>query len=217
MAKAALLFVGTDDGLVLLSDPGASGRWLRVGHELRGTPIHAVWPLYNEPQIVLAGGPHGLWRSGDGGATWQQLGDQAVTAFVGERSTPLAIELATEQTRWQHSSDGGASWQVGDGTSISVPDQLRAELGGQQPVLLAARGAQIERSEDHGATWQATTTDEPFGGEVTIISPSRYHIDTALAGSRSGQLVISTDRGRSWQIVKRDLPVPRAIVATRLA
>ena len=215
MAKAALLFVGTDDGLVLFSDPGASGRWLRVGHELHGTRIDAVWPLYDDPQIVLAGGPAGLWRSDDGGASWQQQRPLAVSGFVGERATPQTIVAVTTQGDWHVSNDGGVSWQAGQAQPLAEPG--RATLAGQHPVLLAAHGANIERSDDDGATWQATTSEPPLEDSITALSPSRFHIDTAYAGTSSGQLASSSDRGRTWQVLKQGLPGVRAIVATRLA
>ena len=219
MAKAALLFVGTVDGLITFSDPGASGRWLRVGHELKGSLISAVWPLFDEPQIILAGGPNGLWRSDDGGATWAEIAPFAVAAFAGERATPRTIALATEQNAWQHSNDGGVSWKV-DSSDLpvpAVPNPQQLLLGGQQPVLLAVRGERIERSNDNGANWEATVTDVPLVGEISVIGAARYHIDTAFFGTSSGQLAASSDRGRTWQVIKHDLPAVRAIVATRLA
>ena len=66
------------------------------------------------PQRVYAAGPAGLFRSNDGGLTWEK----ASTGLTGE---PLAVTLdpATPQTVfvvliddsvWQ-STDGGATWQ----------------------------------------------------------------------------------------------------------
>ncbi|MCE7981812.1 MAG: hypothetical protein DYG89_11505 [Caldilinea sp. CFX5] len=66
------------------------------------------------PQRVYAAGPAGLFRSNDGGLTWE-------TAGAGLSGEPLAVTLdpATPQTVfvvltddsvWQ-SLDGGATWQ----------------------------------------------------------------------------------------------------------
>ncbi|HMP41049.1 MAG TPA: hypothetical protein PKA05_11760 [Roseiflexaceae bacterium] len=54
MAKAGLLFIGTDDGIILLSNPGTAGRWLRVGHELRGRAVHGIWVRHDDPRLVVA-------------------------------------------------------------------------------------------------------------------------------------------------------------------
>lgn len=215
MAKAGLLFVGTDDGLVMFSDPGASGRWLRIGHELRGNRISAVWPLFDDPQVALAGGPSGFWRSVDGGASWQQIGDEAVTGFAGVKATPQVVEAHTEGAGTLHSDNGGLMWRTGDSASSS-PARVQIELAGKTPVQLQANAGAIQRREGEGG-WADTSSQEPWNGEISALSAARYHIDTAFAGTSSGQLFTSTDRGRTWQIVKQGLPAIRSIVATRLA
>lgn len=216
MAKAGLLFVGTDDGLVLFSDPGATGRWLRVGQELRGEMVTAVWPQFDDPQTVLAGGAGGLWRSGDGGASWTTISAEPIRRFEGEKGTPQIIDALTD-AGWQRSTDGGATWQPSThSTNTRLDEMHQITLAGQKPVALRIDTATITRSDDAGATWQATTSDQPWSGVITVIVAARYHIDVAFAGSTTGQLGISSDRGRSWQIVKHNLPPIRAIAATRL-
>src|SRR6266496_78700 len=72
MAKAGLLFVGTDDGAVLFSNPNDIGRWLRIGQPFRGQAVRALWPLSNNPLLVFAAVQRlGLQRSDDGGQSWQ--------------------------------------------------------------------------------------------------------------------------------------------------
>lgn len=216
MAKAGLLFVGTDDGLVMFSDPGASGRWLRIGHELRGNQIMAVWPLFDDPQVVLAGGPNGLWRSGDGGASWHQIGDEMITAFAGAKGTPQIVEAYTADNDLLRTDDYGMTWKDAGRANAAIGSPLQIELAGKTPVQLRAQAGAIQRSED-GTTWADTSAEEAWSGDVSVINPARYHIDTAFAGTLHGQLLMSSDRGRTWQIVKRDLPAIRSIVATRLA
>ncbi|MEN9935534.1 MAG: hypothetical protein RLZZ387_2113 [Chloroflexota bacterium] len=180
MAKAGLLFVGTDDGVVLFSNPGAVGRWLRVGHELRGKAVGAVWARPDNPLLVLAAcGPDGLWRSADGGQSWAQT--------LETPSIPRS----------------------GIGDTFAV-------LGGNEPTLLAASSG-LYRSPDNGATWQPAAVEPPLGGDVSVIVPASYHIDTAFAGTEAGQVYITTDRGRSWLLLKDGLPPVRAIGAARLA
>lgn len=217
MAKAGLLFVGTDDGLVLFSDPGAAGRWLRIGHELRGGQVRAVWPLTDTPLLVLAGGPAGLWRSADGGASWRQALDLDVVDLAGDKATPQTIDLAVASGQRYRSDDGGLTWVAQDRRPVSVPSPVSAALPGREPALLAVlpQGG-IGRSVDGGATFAPTQVDVPWTGEITIIAPAPYHIDTAFAGSANGQLTISADRGRTWRTIKRDLPPIRAIAAARL-
>jgi photosystem II stability/assembly factor-like uncharacterized protein len=112
MAKAGLLFVGTDDGLVLFSNPGTVGRWLRVGHELRGQVVTGVRPVADQPLLVLAaleGG--GIWRSQDGGGSWEavlEVEPLVLASFLGH---PLRFLLSTYDGSLYASHDGGAIWE----------------------------------------------------------------------------------------------------------
>jgi photosystem II stability/assembly factor-like uncharacterized protein len=216
MAKAGLLFVGTDDGLVMFSDPGASGRWLRVGHELRGNHMRAVWPLFDNPVVILAGADTGLWRSENGGASWSNVLSLDILKIHGEKDTPLTVYLYTSSGHTFRSDSGGDAWHETD-TALVAGAAQSTILGGRDPVILVSSDRGIERSEDNGATWMTTSADQPWNGAITVISPARYHIDTAFAGTTSGQLATSTDRGRTWRVLRQDLPSIRDIVATRLA
>lgn len=216
MAKAGLLFVGTDDGLVLFSDPGASGRWLRVGQELRGEQILAVWPLYDNLQTVVAGGPNGLWQSTDGGASWQKQTDTPVSSFTGSKDQPDIVTLHAIDRSVQRSEDGGATWHAAPDEAADITN-THVTLAGRNPVMLAIQNNSVVRSEDNGATRQQTTVDQPWDGEITVVVPARYHIDTAFAGTTAGQLAVSSDRGRTWHVIKSGLPAIRSIVAARLA
>jgi photosystem II stability/assembly factor-like uncharacterized protein len=305
MAKAGLLFVGTDDGIVLFSDPGGVGRWLRIGQELRGHAVRAIWPASDTPLVVLAATEGmGLLRSEDGGQSWRQVLDVGVcTIDGGDRHDPHRMYLSTSDSTIYRSEDAGASWTqcarggwqavsdarliaahadaltlylgLSDGTVWRSPDggarwarygttlpakvmsltespiapgylnavaggslyhcagaeaqwqRIEASpqasgplavLAGQQPVLLLAReDGRIGRSDDAGATWTASAPDGAWEGGATAITPVRYHIDTAFAGSGNGQLAHTTDRGRTWQILKQGLAPLRSIAAARLA
>ena len=89
MAKAGLLFVGTDDGAVLFSNPNNIGRWLRIGQPFRGQAVRALWPLPDNPLVVFAAVQGlGLQRSDDGGQSWQAALDLDIAGVVGHHSAP---------------------------------------------------------------------------------------------------------------------------------
>jgi photosystem II stability/assembly factor-like uncharacterized protein len=217
MAKAALLFVGTDDGLVLFSDPGGLGRWLRIGRAFDGVPVQAVWAQPDNPQVALAAAGRQLQRSDDGGRSWQAVRDDLdVRSLHGDRSIPEDVTLLTSSGARLMSQDAGQTWAASESGS-AAHDPTRATLPGRDPVLLRAAAGGIERSADDGAAWEPTTSDAPWNGAITVVQPSGYHIDTAFAGSDGGQIAISTDRGRTWHMIKQDLPPVRSIAAARLA
>lgn len=113
MAKAGLLFVGTDEGIVLFSDPGGTGRWFRVGQELRGQAIRAIWPAVDTPLVVLAAGDGiGLQRSDDGGQSWRRALDVEVRSIAGHPRAAQALYLAAAGGDVHRSDDGGASWAL---------------------------------------------------------------------------------------------------------
>ncbi len=216
MAKAALLFVGTDNGLVMFSDPGGIGRWLRIGRALDGAPVQAVWAQPDNPQVVLAAAGQQIQRSEDGGRTWQLVRDDLdVQSLHGDRSTPHDVTLLAADGARFVSQDAGQTWMASESDS-DAPDPTKTILPGREPVLLRVAANGIERSADGGASWEQTSSDAPWNGSVTIIQPSGYHIDTAFAGSDGGQIAISTDRGRTWQMIKQDLSLVRSIAAARL-
>ena len=302
MAKAGLLFVGTDDGALLFSNPNNIGRWLRIGQPFRGQVVGAIWPLPDNPLVVFAAVQGlGLQRSDDGGQGWQAALDLDIAGVLGHHSAPSVLyawtaggELYASDDAGEHwerrgaggrtagggvrlvvaaddarqlylaladgiwaSSDAGASWarfgaQLPDAVQAlaahptrpgqlyaiaastlysydglagswqpdpSAPsvDQPLAILAGQQPVVLAKAGDGIARGDETSTSWTTAVLDGGWNGEITVITPVGYHIDTAFAGSADGRLATSTDRGRTWQLLKQDLPPIRSVAAARLA
>jgi len=302
MAKAGLLFVGTDDGAVLFSNPNNIGRWLRIGQPFRGHAVYALWPQPDNPLVVFAAVQgQGLHSSDDGGQNWQPELDLDIVGVLGHHSAPDTLyawaaggELYASDDAGQHwerrvsegrlaiglvslvvaandarqlylaqadgvwaSSDAGITWihfgaQVPDGIQAlaahptrpgrlyaiaasalyscddatgywqrdpSAPpvDEPLAILAGQQPVLLAKAGDGMARGDEVSVSWTTVALDAGWNGEISVITPAGYHIDTAFAGSAGGRLATSADRGRTWQLLKQDLPPIRSVAAARLA
>lgn len=161
MAKAGLLFVGTDDGLVLFSNPGAVGRWLRVGHELRGAAVPAVWVRQDNPLLVVAlCAPGGVRISRDGGQTWDTpdsapaaaaSGGGALVALGGKEPTLLLAGAGL----WR-SADDGATWDAGDTESpIEGGVTALASAGYHIDTAFAGSGGgQLFQTTDRGRSWQ---------------------------------------------------------------
>ena len=97
MAKAGLLFVGTDDGALLFSNPNNIGRWLRIGQPFRGQVVRAIWPLPDNPLVVFAAVQgQGLQRSDDGGQSWHPATGRSSWSYFW---TPTAVGSFTIQVR----------------------------------------------------------------------------------------------------------------------
>jgi hypothetical protein len=156
MAKAGLLFVGTDDGVVLFSDPGGVGRWLRIGQELRGQVVRAIWPAVDTPLIVLAavdGG--GLQRSTDGGQSWRQVLDADVRGIAGHARDPRALYLGTAGGDVYRSADGGAAWNLcqREPRPAGVVKRVVVAPDEAQRLFLGVDAGGVWASGDGGANW----------------------------------------------------------------
>jgi photosystem II stability/assembly factor-like uncharacterized protein len=152
MAKAGLVYIGTYDGMVTLSDPGGSGRWRQIDHGLQG---HAVSVLPLDALRLLAATPElGIQISTDGGMGWQPVSEARAVALAGSIETLLYAAL--ENGDLLHSSDGGQSWQP-----LSLPPAASVAAGQAVDLLLVqpgrvllARGTQLWASSKAGAAWQ---------------------------------------------------------------
>jgi photosystem II stability/assembly factor-like uncharacterized protein len=156
MAKAGLLFVGTDDGIVLFSDPGGVGRWLRIGQELRGGVVRAVWPAADTPLVVLAAVEGaGVQRSHDGGQTWRQTLDADVRSLTGHARDPQALYLGTASGDIYRSDDGGASWELSppDGRPVVCVTRLVVAAEDSRRLYAGLDTGGVWNSVDGGATW----------------------------------------------------------------
>jgi uncharacterized protein (TIGR03437 family) len=130
-------------------DPNASGHIVAISNE-----------------IVLFGGLSGtftppyLYRSNDGGNTWQQL--QA----VGQPTAPIIADGSTNPTTFYdslalRSLDGGATWSGFPslpGGNSTAP--IAVDPSG---TLYATVSGTIYVSRDHGGTWAPTGTTGPTG------------------------------------------------------
>jgi photosystem II stability/assembly factor-like uncharacterized protein len=161
----------------------------------------------------------GLWRSGDGGQSWERfaaaLGPEAgypVPDLAFDPADPAHI-YAAEYDRVAESRDGGVTWRqvlVGRGRSLAL-------LG--RRTLLAAEGG-VDRSDDGGATWTTTLPREEAGvlrhaGEL-VPDPARPEI-VYLIGWDEGNFNLpqgvenrvyrSLDGGLTWRLFLRQVSV----------
>jgi photosystem II stability/assembly factor-like uncharacterized protein len=178
MAKAGLLFVGTDDGIVLFSDPGGVGRWLRIGQELRRQTVRAVWPAADTPLIVLAAVESaGLQRSQDGGQSWQQALDADVRSLAGHPRDPQALYLGTASGDIYRSPDSGATWELCPQGARPVADVARVAVATDETHrLYAGLDAGGVWASDDGASWALYGTNLPPGtvGDLAIAPDALY-------------------------------------------
>lgn len=176
------------------------------------------------------GGERGLYRTQDGGKTWQR------TLFVSENTGAVDVALdpedsnvvfaATWQVRYRpwlsyftpdigpesalyRSTDGGTTWQKVAGAGwpsgplgrIGVAVAHRAQGSRVWAVIDAPAGGGLYRSDDAGKTWLHVNFDpELINGYFSQITPAPDDADTVFATGRG--LHRCTDGGTRCDIVK---------------
>lgn len=189
--------------------------WLgpgNVGGRLRAVLIHPTNPL--RMWVGSAGG--GVWRTDDGGASWQPTnglltmlgcgcmaldptdpdhlwfgsGEGFFDADEGSSNTAILRGAGLFE-----STDAGLTWTRVPATA--TPDWYfvnRLAIDPQNAqVMLAATGSGIWRSTDGGQTWSRRTTERAFDVDFHPTDGS-----LAVAGRADGRALRSTDGGVSW-------------------
>lgn len=188
MAQAGLLYIGTEDGLITVSDPGGTGRWRKIAHSLQGHTIHTI--IVQSPLHLVVHTNSVLQQSHDGGMRWEIVPEPAPplptpdqqlwVVLPGKQETILALQPDAAGTpTLARSEDGGASWHYPTYTSSTG-------VAGVLP------------------------------GAVTVLVPVAHHRDIAWAGTDTGHVLRTDDRGQSWQIVAQDMQAIRSLAAARL-
>lgn len=191
--------------------PASVGEWQPLPDLPRKVNVFLFDP--NDPDIAYAGtgqyleGGSGLYRSADGGATWQLavegLPDEPVMALaLSADSSVLYANLAVDTTLYA-STDGARTWQpVGANAELccNVPRVLRVAPDDSRRVYLAQTGADpnLSISADGGATWHrvADPRDElqPLTLAIDPADPAVLYL-----GTRTHGVYRSTDRGETWK------------------
>jgi photosystem II stability/assembly factor-like uncharacterized protein len=167
----------------------------------------------------------GLYRSGDGGATWTRVFSPTDTASgVGWLAQSLAVSPDFLRDRlvfagfvgshnFRRSADGGATWHPSDtglptgliwGSAIALsPDWARERL------IFLGTDKGVFRSQDGGVTWKASSVGLPQGeggrpaGVLSLaISPNYASDHTLFAGMVDQGLYVSTDGGTTWRAAR---------------
>ena len=174
-----------------------------------------------EGDIWLSGGtPDDIYRSTDGGATWDSSG---IGAPAGQTSLS-GIAVAPNGDIWlagatpddiYRSTDDGATW---DSSGIGVP----AGQGFVSGISVAPNGDiwlsghginDIYRSTDGGATWDSSGIGAPAGQTIVQGIAVAPNGDIWLTGAQPDDIYRSTDGGATWDSTGIGVPAGQDFVS----
>jgi hypothetical protein len=203
-----------------------------------GMCLHTIVPHPTDPQrMTIAMSTGGVYRTEDGGATWQARNQGIRATFLPEKypefgqcvhkivchgSNPERLYL---QNHWglYRSDDGGDTWQdiahdvpsdfgfcmVGHPhdpeTTYIVPiesDEYRCTPEGKLRVY---------RTRNGGKSWEPLSRGLPQKDALETVLRDSLAADSLepagiYFGTRSGKLYGSNDEGKSWEIIQAGLP-----------
>jgi photosystem II stability/assembly factor-like uncharacterized protein len=230
---------GVGRGLFKSMDGGRT--WRSMGLE-KSERIHRILTHPTDPDVVYVGvmGPawsdgdeRGLYRTRDGGVTWERVLWRNARTGIGEvvmdpanpdkifaamwefRRDPWFLTSGGEGSGLFVTHDGGDSWRqvtAADGIPEGALGRTGLAVAPSDPdvvyALIEAEQSALVRSDDGGVTW-STISDEPG------VNPRPfYYADLRVDPTNENRLYrlqssidVSEDQGRNWRTV-----VPSGII-----
>lgn len=158
----------------------------------------------SRPNVVVAGGAAGIYRSSDGGVTWRAAAvDLQVSACGGPVIAALAHDPRNPDVFYAgggagvlRSSDGGQRWEL-----VSQPRPFPVTRLAVDPfdssILMAETEADLLRSVDGGRRWDWVITP----GWMGMVAFDRRVAGQVFAyARRAGAMGVSLDHGVTWSI-----------------
>lgn len=238
------VFVVATGGILRSTDGGAS--WVRLQGGLPpeilwGKPSYhlAISPDYAYDHTLFVGGRVGdsfglgVWRSTDGGETWQPVW-QGLRHLKVDRLA-ISPDYARDHTLlaycaydlfWQgdagaslfRSQDGGETWQQAalasrvSGNATLPPPEALLPMPPQPVQFQVTSEGDLSRSADGGHSWQVVLSGEPGNAPLAVLLSPLFSQDGQVFALYRDRLLRSTDGGQTWgeatdrHLVRADYP-----------
>jgi len=148
--------------------------------------------------VYAATGSAGIWRSPDGGRSWQPTGPGMYDPLATHVLAPAGSVVAGSASGVFASFNRGASWRSGRGLAGSVITSLAITRQAPQQIYAADLFAGVQRTDDGGASWQRQGPQGliyDYGVNPIAVAPSDP--DTVYLATDQG-FFRSVTGGREW-------------------
>jgi hypothetical protein len=204
----------TKEALLILR-PGT--KWEVEAH-LEGQEPESIAVDPGDPTRIYVGTwGNGLWRSWDGGRSWEPAGEgiphdeiSAVAVSYGKGSQIGVIYAGTEPSTLSRSEDGGDTWRHLD-TLLDLPSSsgwsfppkpethhvrwIEPDPNEFDKLYVAIEAGALVQSQDRGESW----TDRVRGGPIDTHTASTHRLAQGRIYSSAGDGYFeSDDGGESW-------------------
>jgi photosystem II stability/assembly factor-like uncharacterized protein len=174
--------------------------WTRRDSGLQDFSVRALAVDPHNSNFVVVGGLTGVYRSRDGGETWEKISDQInVESVAIDPRTNDRIYVGTWR-QGQRTEDGGKTWKLINDGMVLDTDMFSILIEPDNPdSLWVATCGWVYNSTNGGDKW--TRFRDGFDNRrIHAIEVDPCNHEVLYAGSVAG-LYRSEDRGKSWYAV----------------
>ncbi|MBF6596384.1 MAG: Ig-like domain-containing protein [Thermaceae bacterium] len=199
---------GVGGDVFLSSDNLATIPWVRrIPYQQFGSVLLAPSP--RNDQLVYAGGSGGVYKSTDGGATWNAafggLQHATVSAIVVNPANDQMVFVATGHAGVYKSTDGAASWQAANRGLGNLETSSLCLAADNSTLVAGTNDGGVYVSLDLGGTWGWSSSVGSYSVNGVACDPSDPNV---IYAATTGGVYKSVDKGSSWTQASVGLTTP---------
>ena len=159
-------------------------------------------PNYQQDRTLFINVRGNLFRSKDGGNSWQTIvkgldHQYELSSLDIAAQSQKILFLSTLGDGIYKSENGGDSWsKVNQGLETLNVDLVAIAPGADDLVLAAGTETGLYQTENGGASWKQVMAGD---NKITAIAFDPEQNERVIVGDERGNVFLSGDRGKSWQ------------------